>query len=353
MGSSGGLVLRPFSPASDAPTPSLRNLPWRSTHQRPKGGWEQKGRARCGPHPGCRRGVLCSSRDSSQTAGGTPAAFWREEGARSPARLGPGAQRLPCGLQGRVAADPTHRAGADGVSRPAPPHQARGVADAETWVLPAPTFEQSLPHALSCRKKGNSAAAPPPPHAGDGLRSHRSSGPRGPLPESESRAAARSAGPARTSATRPQFGAARALTAALPRRHRPRAPRSGRSPGRGRRRSAQAPRRHFPKARGRDFLESGAPRPALRARAPPAGRTSLGCGSVAPGGEARRHLPSWSPALVSGALPAFPSRRSFSVGHQSRSHALLDLLEQQEASGKDWPVGLPACLTFRLLEPPL
>lgn len=43
---------------SDAPTPFLRNSPWRPTHQRPKGRWGREGQVRSGPHPGCRRGVL-------------------------------------------------------------------------------------------------------------------------------------------------------------------------------------------------------------------------------------------------------------------------------------------------------
>nr|XP_035941621.1 nociceptin receptor isoform X2 [Halichoerus grypus] len=70
-----------------------------STQRRGGGG---RGQVPSGPHPGCRRGVHCSSRDSSQTAGGTPAAFWREAGAGSPGSAGAGGAAPPLRLAGHT-----------------------------------------------------------------------------------------------------------------------------------------------------------------------------------------------------------------------------------------------------------
>lgn len=142
------------------------------TQRRGGGG---RGQIRPGPRPGCRRGVHCSSRDSSQTAGGTPAAFWREAGAWSPRSAGARVVATP--LRPSVLSScQMQRAGGGGGQRVPPrplPTKPKWGGRRGNLGSSGPPFEQSLPQALSCRKRGTRLQRPLPHARGVGLQSRR------------------------------------------------------------------------------------------------------------------------------------------------------------------------------------
>lgn len=350
-----------------------------ATQRRGRGG---RGQVRSGPHPGCRRGVYCSSRTQVRRQEVLLRVLERGWRLEPPIGSGRGRSAFPATGRDEWLPDATGWGrGQTGCPASAPPHRLRGgTGDAETWVLPAPPppprFEQSLPQASSCRK-GEPGCNGPSPTRGDGLQSRRGPGstwtPRRSPWGADSGAGFRGSRPARPPGPGQRgraavLGAARAHSpAALP-SHSRRSRRPARSEVRPNRRgagagfSAQAPRPHFPKARGRDFLaraDAGPARPARRAppRVRPAPRPTRPL-PIAPRAGARRlrphraddgasgppGRPSWycgswgcgrAPAPLGRAGPALPLRGGVGWGlWGGRPHRLLAPLEG-EAPWKD------------------
>lgn len=218
-----------------------------ATQRRGRGG---RGQVRSGPHPGCRRGVYCSSRTQVRRQEVLLRVLERGWRLEPPIGSGRGRSAFPATGRDEWLPDATGWGrGQTGCPASAPPHRLRGgTGDAETWVLPAPPPPPALSNhfpRLRAAEKGNPAATAPPPRAGTGSSPAAAQGPRGPrggvlgaripAPVSEApaphgpRALARGAGP-RSSAPRarthrPRSRATRAAAAG------PRAPRSGRIVG--------------------------------------------------------------------------------------------------------------------------